>query len=285
MSFSTLASDWQCFDFAAGFHSVHPNEIRDVLDRAGSQIPLDTRDLLTLLSPSAQDFLEPMAQIARNLTCQHFGRTISLYAPMYISDFCCNHCTYCGFNARTRFPRTRLTLEQIDREARAIADTGIRHILILTGEAPDKTPLSYLEDTCRIMTRYFSSIALEIFPMTETDYRVLKQAGADSLTVYQEVYDPTIYKTVHPKGPKSDYTFRLLTPERGAAAGFRAVNIGPLFRLGDPASEAFMARLHARHLEQAIPHVDISLSLPRMTQAGGAIAPRHLLSDRQFVQT
>ena len=285
MSFSTLANDWQSFDFGNGFHSVHPKEIRDVLDRARSQIPLDTRDLLTLLSPAAQDFLEPMAQIARNLTCQHFGRTISLYAPMYISDFCCNHCTYCGFNARTHFPRTRPTLEEIDREAKAIADTGIRHILILTGEAPDKTPLSYLEDTCRIMTRYFSSIALEIFPMTETDYRVLKQAGADSLTVYQEVYDPAIYKTVHPKGPKSDYTFRLLTPERGAAAGFRAVNIGPLFGLGDPASEAFMAGLHARYLEQAFPHVEISLSLPRMTQAGGAIAPRHLLSDRQFVQT
>jgi 2-iminoacetate synthase len=285
MSFSTLADAYQSFDFSACFHSVHASEVRNVLDRAGSQAPLDTRDLLTLLSPAAQDFLEPMAQIARNLTCQHFGRTISLYAPMYISDFCCNHCTYCGFNANTRFPRTRLTLEQIDREARAIADTGIRHILILTGEAPKKTPLSYLEDMCRIMTRYFSSIALEIYPMTETEYRGLKQAGADSLTVYQEVYDKSIYKAVHPKGPKSDYTFRLLTPERGAAAGFRAVNIGPLFGLGDPASEAFMAGLHARYLEQTYPHVEISLSLPRMTRAGGAISPRHLLSDRQFVQT
>ncbi|MFN2436489.1 MAG: 2-iminoacetate synthase ThiH [Desulfotignum sp.] len=285
MSFSTLANTWQSFDFTACFNSIHPGEVRDILDRAGRQARLEPRDLLTLLSPAAESFLEPMAQIARNLTCQHFGRTISLYAPMYISDFCCNHCTYCGFNARTHFPRTRLTLEEIDREAKAIADTGIRHILLLTGEAPDKTPLSYLEDTCRIMTRYFSSIALEIFPMAETDYRLLKQAGADSLTVYQEVYDPAIYKTVHPKGPKSDYTFRLLTPERGAAAGFRAVNIGPLFGLGDPASEAFMAGLHARYLEQACPDVEISLSLPRMTRAGGAIAPRYLLSDRHFVQT
>ena len=285
MSFSTLARAWQSFDFKSFFHSIQPGEVKDVLDRAGRQARLKNRDLLTLLSPPAQAFLESMAQIARNLTCQHFGRTISLYAPIYISDFCCNHCTYCGFNAGTRFPRTRLTLEEIDREARAVAETGIRHILVLTGEAPEKTPLPYLEDTCRIMTRYFSSIALEVFPMTETDYRVLKQAGADSLTVYQEVYDPAVYRAVHPKGPKSDYTFRLLTPERAAAAGFRAVNIGPLFGLGDPSSEAFMAGLHARYLEQTFPHVEISLSLPRMTQAGGAIAPRHLLSDRQFVQT
>jgi 2-iminoacetate synthase len=285
MSFSTLADAYQSFDFSACFHSVQANEVRDVLDRAGSQAPLDIRDLLTLLAPAAQDFLEPMAQIARNLTCQHFGKTISLYAPMYISDFCCNHCTYCGFNANTRFPRTRLTLEEIDREARAIADTGIRHILILTGEAPKKTPLPYLEDTCRIMTRYFSSIALEIYPMTETQYRVLKQAGADSLTVYQEVYDKSIYKTVHPKGPKSDYTFRLLTPERGAAAGFRAVNIGPLFGLGQPASEAFMAGLHARYLEQACPDVEVSLSLPRMTRAEGTTGPGYLMTDTQFVQT
>jgi 2-iminoacetate synthase len=285
MSFSTLADAYQSLDFSACFHSVHANEVRNALDRAGSQVPLDTRDLITLLAPAAQNFLEPMAQIARDLTCQHFGRTISLYAPMYISDFCCNHCTYCGFNANTRFPRTRLTLEEIDTEAKVIADTGIRHILVLTGEAPDKTPLSYLADACRIMTRYFSSIALEVFPMTEPDYRMLRQAGADSLTVYQEVYDPDIYREVHPRGPKADYTFRLLTPERAAAAGFRAVNIGPLFGLGDPASEAFMAGLHARYLEQACPDVEISLSLPRMTRAGGAIAPKHLLSDRQFVQT
>ncbi|MCA1792877.1 MAG: 2-iminoacetate synthase ThiH [Desulfobacteraceae bacterium] len=210
---------------------------------------------------------------------------MSLYAPLYISDYCSNHCTYCGFNAVTDFPRTRLTMNEIDREARAIADTGIRHILVLTGEAPARTPLSYLEEACRVMTRYFSSIALEIFPMTQNEYQALNRAGADSLTVYQEVYDQTIYKNVHPKGPKSDYAFRLLTPERGAAAGFRAVNIGPLFGLGEPGAEAFMAGLHARYLEQAFPHVEISLSLPRMTRAGGAIAPKHLLSDKGFVQT
>ncbi len=285
MSFSTLSNAWQSFDFEACFNSIPPGDVQNVLDRAGHQAGLEPRDLLTLLSPAARDFLEPMAQIARDLTCQHFGRTIGLYAPVYISDFCCNHCTYCGFNAQNRFPRTRLTLDEIDTEARAIAGTGIRHILILTGESPGKTPLSYLKETCRIMTRYFSSIALEVFPMAETDYRELKQAGADSLTVYQEVYDKTIYQTVHPRGPKSDYTFRLFTPERAAAAGFRAVNIGPLFGLGDPASEAFMAGLHARYLEQTCPEVEVSLSLPRMTRAGGAIAPRHLLSDRQFVQT
>lgn len=285
MSFLTLANQYQSFDFKAHFHSIRTQDVKGTLDRASGLERLETHDLLTLLSPAAENFLEPMARTARDLTCQHFGQTISLYAPLYISDYCSNHCTYCGFNALTAFSRTRLTMEEIDREARAIADTGIRHILVLTGEAPAKTPLSYLEAACRVLARYFSSIALEIFPMTQSDYQVLHKAGADSLTVYQEVYDQAVYKEVHPKGPKADYAFRLLTPERGAAAGFRAVNIGTLFGLGDPKAEAFMAGIHARYLEQAFPHVEISLSLPRMTRAGGAIAPKHLLSDKGFVQT
>jgi 2-iminoacetate synthase len=204
---------------------------------------------------------------------------------MYISDFCANHCTYCGFNAVTDFPRTRLTIEEIEVEAKAIAAMGIRHILVLTGEAPAKTPMSYLEEAVTVLTRHFSSIALEMFPMEEADYRQLCKAGVDSLTVYQEVYDQALYKEVHPKGPKSDYAFRLLTPERGARAGLRALNIGTLFGLGEPRAEAFMAGLHARYLEQEFPHVEVSLSLPRMTKAEGGIAPKNHLSDAAFVQT
>lgn len=260
-------------------------DVQTSLDRAGDINSLDVQDLLTLLSPAARGFLEPMAQKAGQITRQYFGRTIGLYAPMYISDYCSNHCTYCGFNTHTRFPRTQLSLDQIEQEAKVISDMGIRHILVLTGEAPARTPLSYLEDAISIMTRYFSSISLEMFPMEEADYRALNAAGADGLTVYQEVYDQNLYKEVHPKGPKADYAFRLLTPERGARAGFRAVNIGTLFGLGDPRAEAFMAGLHARYLEREFPNVEVSLSLPRMTHAEGAIAPRNLLSDMDFVQT
>ncbi|MCI5188735.1 MAG: 2-iminoacetate synthase ThiH [Candidatus Electrothrix sp. AS4_5] len=280
MSFHDEIVRLESFDFEEYFRSVRPDDVRNSLDRD----ELDQCDLLNLLSLTAQDFLEEMAQKARQVTRQYFGNIISLYAPLYISDHCSNLCTYCGFNAGVDFPRTKLSLEEIEREAAAIAATGIRHILILTGEAPAQTPLSYLEEAVKIMKKYFSSIALEIFPMDEEDYRVLCKAGADSLTVYQEVYDRDIYKEVHPKGRKADYQYRLMTPERGARAGFRALNIGALFGLGEPRKEACIAALHARWLELEFPDVEVSLSLPRMTKAKGIIEPKNILSDIDLVQ-
>ncbi len=177
-----------------------------------------------------------------------------------------------------------MSVGEIEIEAKAIADTGIRHILVLTGEDPVKTPLSYLEDAVSVLKQYFSSVALEIYPLDEDAYRVLNHAGADSLTVYQEVYDRTVYREVHPKGKKANYEYRLSTPERGAGAGFRAVNIGPLFGLGKPRTEAFMAGLHAQYLEREFPDVEISLSLPRMRKAPGGMDPKNILNDMGFVQ-
>ncbi|BCL62771.1 hypothetical protein DGMP_34640 [Desulfomarina profundi] len=143
--------------------------------------------------------------------------------------------------------------------------------------------MSYLRDAIAVLKQYFASIALEIFPMDEKDYRTLQQAGADSLTVYQEVYNREVYREVHLAGKKRDYEYRLLTPERGAEAGFRAINIGTLFGLGETRSEAFFAAMHARYLQHAFPRVEISLSLPRITGEGGK--PENILPDRQLVQT
>ncbi|WP_417914177.1 2-iminoacetate synthase ThiH [Candidatus Electronema sp. JM] len=280
MSFLDTVTKLESFDFDRHFRAVTAADVRRSLERED----LDFRDLLNLLSVPAQDFLEEMARRARQLTLQHFGRVISLYAPLYISDYCANACAYCGFHAGVDFPRTKLTLAEIEQEAQAIAATGIRHILVLTGEAPAQTPLSYLLDTVAVLKRHFSSIALEIFPLDVEEYRQLCEAGADSLTVYQEVYDRAVYQEVHPAGRKADYAWRLQTPERGARAGFRALNIGPLFGLGEPRREAWLAALHARWLEEEFPEVEISLSLPRMTKAAGAIAPRHQLADLEFVQ-
>ncbi|MCP3942571.1 MAG: 2-iminoacetate synthase ThiH [Desulfobacteraceae bacterium] len=284
MSFFDQVKQFESFDFKEFYDSVQPGDVQNSLNRVDTRVSLEYHDLLTLLSPAAENFLEIMAQKAQKLTHQYFGRTIGLYAPMYISDFCSNQCTYCGFNFDTGFKRTQLTLGQIQEEAAAIFDMGIRHILVLTGEAPAKTPLSYLEAAIKILKKYFSSIALEMFPMDESSYSVMTKAGADSLTVYQEVYDRKIYKEVHPGGKKADYKYRLLTPERGAKAGFRAMNIGTLFGLGEPKIEAFMAGYHAKYLEQQFPNVEVSLSLPRMTKAEGGIAPKNLLSDKTFVQ-
>lgn len=280
MSFINTVNTWESFDFDQYFKRVTQDDVKTSLGRDF----LEPHDLLNLMSDPAQEFLEEMAQKAQALTHQYFGRTIGIYAPLYISDFCANHCTYCGFNTSTDFRRTKLSIQEIEQEAKTISDMGIRHILVLTGEAPAKTPMSYLEEAVTVLKKYFSSIAVEIFPMDEQDYRTLKNAGVDSLTVYQEVYDKMIYKAVHPKGKKADYAYRLSTPERGAKAGFRAVNIGTLFGLGEPRSEAFMTCLHAGYLEKEFPDVEISLSLPRMTKAEGGIQPKHILTDKRFVQ-
>ncbi len=280
MTFKDTLNTFSDFDFNEFFKSVSSKAVSKSLNKE----TLDPEDLLNLLSDKAGSFLEKMARTANALTLRHFGRTISLFAPLYISDHCTNRCTYCGFNDQAMFSRTRLTMEEIETQARAVAGTGIRHILVLTGEAPKKTPLSYLENAIRVLKPFFASIGLEIFPMDEQGYKELIKAGADSLTIYQEVYDRAIYRQVHLKGKKTDYDYRLSAPQRGAKAGFRAVTIGPLFGLGPPRIEAFMAAMHARYLEKRFPDVEISLSLPRMKQVPGGIPPGHILTDKGFVQ-
>ncbi len=283
MAFMDHIPGLEAMDIQGYFDTVTPDQVMAVIHKAG-QRRLNRFDLLNLISPAAESCLEEMAQVSQKLTQQYFGRTILLFAPIYISDYCANLCTYCGFNANTDFPRTKLTIEEIETEAKAIAAKGIRHILVLTGEAPAKTPMSYLTEAVGVLRRYFSSVALEMFPMSQDDYQTLAKAGADSVTVYQETYDRSTYKQVHLAGKKADYEWRLGTPERGAAAGFRGVNIGPLFGLGKPRFEAFMTAMHARYMEDHFPHVEVAVSLPRMTHAEGGIPPQNELSDLQFVQ-
>ncbi len=280
MSFFEEIKEFESFNFKDYFNSVTTYDIEKSLNKT----TLNRFDFLNLLSDTATPYIEQMAQQANKLTVQYFGRVISLYAPIYISDYCHNFCTYCGFSRTNNFKRKKLSIAEIESEAKVLSKTGIKHVLVLTGEDPIKTPISYLVESIKVLTKYFSSIALEIFPMDIEDYKSLIKAGADSLTVYQEVYNKDIYKDVHPRGMKKDYRYRLLTPERGAVAGFRAINIGPLYGLGDVQSEAFFAGLHAKFLEKNHPDVEVSVSVPRMTKAEGGILPKSLLSDKKLVQ-
>lgn len=245
---------------------------------------LSETDFLVLLSPMAAGSLEQMAKKAHELTVQYFGRTIQLYIPLYISNFCANECVYCGFHRGNTIRRKKLSLSEIEAEARAIAATGMRHVLLLTGEAPAVTPIDYLEEAVHLLKRYFASVSIEIFPMDEGDYRRLKDAGVDGLTLYQEVYDEHRYAIVHRAGRKTDYHYRLEAPERGARAGFRMVNIGPLVGIGEVRSEVFLSGLHARYLQDTFLQTEISLSLPRMNPAEGSYQPDYAADDRTFVQ-
>ncbi|MEK6202231.1 MAG: 2-iminoacetate synthase ThiH [Desulfobulbaceae bacterium] len=280
MSFYTIIEQYRDFDFQQFFAGVTPEQVEAALaaDRLSEQ------DFLTLLSPAAIDFLEPMARKAHDLTVQYFGRTIGLYIPLYISNFCSNECVYCGFHRGNKIKRKKLSLAEIEIEAKAIAVTGMRHLLLLTGEAPAVTSIDYLEDAVQLLKGYFSSVSIEIFPLDVEEYHRLKIAGVDGLTVYQEAYDEARYGLVHKAGRKTDYRYRLDAPERGAQAGLRMVNIGPLIGLGEPRSELFFSGLHARYLEATYLETEVSLSLPRMNPAEGDYSPEFVADDTTFVQ-
>jgi 2-iminoacetate synthase len=255
----------------------------DVLRALGSE-RLGEDHFLALVSPAADRHLEAMARRARDLTLRRFGRTVSLFTPLYVSNHCANHCRYCGFAAPNDIPRSRLTLDEVRAEGEAIAATGLRQLLLLTGESPARAGVEYLEECVRTLRPLFPSMAVEVFPMSTQDYARLAQAGVDGLPVFQETYDPALYADLHPAGPKRDYAWRLDTPMRGAEAGLRVVNIGALLGLAGWRREIFATGLHAAWLMRRYPGVDVAVSLPRMRPHAGAFQPARPVSDRELVQ-
>lgn len=265
---------------AERLEAVTDSQVQAVIGRES----VDENGFAALLSPAASRHLEAMAGQAHQLTLRHFGRTMSLFTPLYVSNHCANHCRYCGFAAKNAIPRSRLSLDEVRDEGRAIAATGLKHLLLLTGEAPHKAGVEYLESCVRVLRPLFPSISLEVFPMDTADYRRLARAGVDGLTVFQETYDPDLYAELHPAGPKRDYAFRLGTPQRGAEAGLRVVNIGALLGLTDWRREIYATGLHAAWLQKRHPGVDVAVSLPRMRPHAGAFQPACTVSDRDLVQ-
>lgn len=242
------------------------------------------RDLQILLSPSAGLRLEALAQAAQATTLRHFGRTMQLFTPMYLSDHCENACRYCGYSARNRFQRRKLSLEEIQREGAALAFTGLRHLLLLTGESRRESPVAYLKDAVRILRGQFRSLALEVNPLAEGEYAELVAEGADGLTIYQESYDAGLYAQVHPAGPKRDFHYRLETPERGARAGMRQITLGVLLGLGDWRREILRLGLHLRFLQDRFPDLELGVSLPRLRPHRGSFPVACVVGDRDFVQ-
>lgn len=271
------------YDYTEVVARIEAKTAADV-QRALATDRLRPDDLMALLSPAAEGALETMAQRAHRLTVQRFGRTILLYAPIYLSNECTNGCRYCGFNAGNRVPRRTLTLEEIEAEAQVLAGHGFRHVLLVTGEAPRALDNDLLAAAVRRLRPLFSSISIEVYPMEEAGYRQMVAAGVDGLTLYQETYDRRLYAEMHPFGKKRDFDWRLLGPERGGAAGLRRIGIGALLGLGQFRAEAFFVGLHALHLSRHFWRSHLSVSFPRIRPAAGGFAPLHPVSDRQFVQ-
>lgn len=228
--------------------------------------------------------IESLAQKSRAITRQYFGRTVTLYAPLYLSNYCSSDCTYCGFKSTNRIKRVRLTPEQIDHEMRAVAKTGIENILLLTGESYKATPLPYLKEAVSVAKRYFTSISLEVHPMETDEYRALFAFGVDGITVYQETYDRTRYQEVHVSGKKNDYDYRRDTPRRAAEAGMRHISLGILLGLSEVAADLASLYGHLRWMEQHYPGVEYSLSFPRLRTIKGRDFALSCVDDATFIK-
>ena len=280
MSLLTTIRERSSAECHALLGAVTPRHVEAVLARSR----LTTDDFLVLASDAATASLEPMAQKARSLTRRHFGNAIVLFTPLYVSNYCDNACAYCSFAKQFRISRRHLSLDEVAREADAIAATGMRHVLVLTGESRSKAPVDYLEGVVRTVRQRLSSIGIEVYPMAQDEYARLVSAGVDALTVYQEVYDEDAYRRLHRGGPKSNYEFRLDAPDRACRAGIHAVTVGPLLGLADYRVEAYRAALHVAHLRKAHPSVEVSVALPRMRPLVAEFEVACPVSDRAYVQ-
>lgn len=280
MSFFDLVQSLNDLDVDKFCSEVTPQKIKAIL----SKDYLSEYDFLSLLSDAAEPFLEEIAQKAAVLTSKYFGKTIKIFTPLYISNYCQNKCSYCSFASQHHINRRHLSLDEVRAEAEKISHSGIRHILLLTGEAPSLVTLKYIKDSVELLREYFSSVAIEIYPMTSEAYAELIDAGVDGLTIYQETYNQTLYKKLHTGGPKADYRFRLETPERASAQGIRSVTIGALFGLHNWRSEAFFTASHASFLQKKFPSVEIGVSFPRLRPQAGEYVAQNVVSDRQYVR-
>lgn len=236
----------------------------DDVMKALSSDRLSIDDFAALLSPAAKPFLERMAVRALDETRRHFGNSVCMFTPIYVSNYCQNECVYCGFNVHNSIVRARLSLDEVADELDSIACTGLREILILTGESPAKSDVDYIAECVRLASERFAVVGIEVYPMNTDDYAKLHDAGADYVTVFQETYDPGRYAELHLGGPKRVFSYRFDAQERALRGGMRGVAFGALLGLGDFRHDAFSCGLHAHYLQQKYPHAEISFSLPRL---------------------
>lgn len=242
------------------FDSFTAKDVQNALEKDR----IDFYDYAALLSPAAAPFLEEMAKKAQICTRKQFGNTIALFTPIYIANYCENQCIYCGFNCKNKIHRAKLNMEEIEQEYKAIAKTGLKEILILTGESRSMSGIEYIGEAVELAKKYFSLIGLEIYPVEVEEYKYLHEKGADFVTVFQETYNTDTYKKVHLAGQKSIFSYRINAQERAILGGMRGVGFGALLGIDDFRHDAFSVGVHATLLQKKYPHADIAVSVPRL---------------------
>ena len=221
-------------------------------------------DFKAFLSPAALPLLEEIAEAARVETKKHFGNSVNMFTPLYISNYCENYCIYCGFNCHNKIHRAKLNAEEIEHEMQAIAKTGLQEILILTGESKKMSNVNYIGEACKIARKYFKVVGLEVYPMNSDEYRYVHECGADYVTVFQETYNSDKYETLHLAGHKRIFPYRVNTQERALMGGMRGVGFAALLGLSDFRKDAFATGMHAYLIQRKYPHAEIAFSCPRL---------------------
>jgi 2-iminoacetate synthase len=270
--------DWD--EVKASIYSKTEQDVRRALDNPARNL----EDFKALISPAAAPFLEEMARKSHMLTLQRFGKTINMYIPMYLSNECQNICTYCGFSLDVAIPRKTLTDAEIHAEARIVKDKGYDHLLLVTGEANKTVGMPYFRNAIGLLKPYFSQISMEVQPLDEDDYRTLVEDGLYAVLVYQETYHKADYKIHHPKGKKSNFNYRLDTPDRLGRAGVHKIGLGVLFGLEDWRTDTFFCAAHLDYLERTYWKTRYAVSFPRLRPCAGGVELKSVMSDRDLVQ-
>ena len=280
----TAAADLVATDLD-GLRAVVDRAAPADVDRALRAARPTLTDFAALLSPAAGDRLEELARRAADITLRRFGRTIHLFAPLYLSNECVSVCTYCGFSAGNQISRRTLSVDEVVAEARALTARGFRHVLLVAGEHARIVSKDYLVECVQALAPEVPSLSVEVQVWDTATYGRLVEAGCDGLVVYQETYDRGLYAGVHVKGKKRNFDWRLAAPDRGAEAGMRRLGVGALLGLHpDWRSEALALAAHARALVRRWWRCEVSVSLPRLRPAAGDVTPAHPVDDRSFVQ-
>lgn len=280
MTFYDQLQQYNYDEVAAAFEQVTEQDVM----RAIATPHATLRDFMALISPVAAPHLDTIARKARQLTQERFGRTIQLYIPLYLSNYCVNSCIYCGFNHANDILRKKLSLEEIEEEIEAIKQLGFKHILIVAGEHPRHAGIDYYCDVVQLLRKHFAQISIEVQPLQEEEYRRLVAAGVSCVCVYQETYNESTYPIYHPRGLKADFRYRLETPDRAAAAGIKKIGIGALLGLDNWQADAFFTAAHLKYLEKRYWQSRYSISLPRLRPHVGGYMPKRPINDRELVQ-
>jgi 2-iminoacetate synthase len=280
VSFATEFDERAMRDLAARGTAASPAEVHASLGKA----QLSLNDFAGLLSPAGAGLLEQLCARSQQLTQQRFGRVMRLFAPLYLSNECVNNCSYCGFSRDNPILRVTLSVEETVREARALVGEGFRNLLLVSGEHPKFVSTGYLAECVEAVHAEAPAVSLEVGPMETDQYRPLVEAGAEGLVVYQETYDREVYGRVHTAGPKRDFNWRLETPERAYAAGFRRLGLGALYGLSDWRFEAVSVAAHAIYLLRHCWKAQLTISLPRLRPCAGEFTPFTTMTDREMAQ-